>query len=581
MFNKNDIINNEYEVLFPIQNTSYGSSYRVRRIENGKVFMLKIYEKNKLNSWHFNEDGDLLEAEIHKQINHPNISKFISCKMINFQNQEIYLYVVDFISGETLQERIDREGLQSVLFVKNIINKVMSAVSYLHELHNPIIHGDITPLNIMLDLGSDNVEPILFDFGLSKQKNHSTSYNGTVPSIFYCSSELFDGNFSIKSDVFSLGALYYMLLEGYFPFHEQFTVSDINSVDLKEKIINSRQSKLTFNPTNNHDEQIKLSIIKSLLNIESRFESVNDFYLSINKEKLISHEEIKKEELKNVLLKKEGGGFSKIAGMDNLKELINEKIIEPLKDPESYKDYGIEPPNGILFYGPPGCGKTFFAECLSEELGFNFIKIDPSTVASKYVHGGKEKIKSIFDAAKENAPTILFIDEIEGIIPNRESADVGHHYASEVNEWLVQLNNCGKHNIFVIAATNIMENMDPAILRTGRFDEKILVPMPDLQSRKSLIQLFLNKRKKVVSDNIDYEKLSKLTEGYNCKDIDVIINNASRIALKNKSKISDEFIIKVIEQTAPSATNEQIAKYSKGERAENKKSKKIGFRQKS
>mgnify|MGYP006114387807 CR=1 FL=1 len=201
MFKKNDLINNKYEVLFFIQNTSYGSSYRVKSIEDGKVYMLKIYEKDRLHDWHFNENGDLLEAEIHSQIDHPNISKFVSCDLIKYQDQDIYIYLVQFISGETLQERLDREGKPSITFVNTMIKKIIHSISYLHSMESPIIHADITPLNIMLDMSSGDLEPILIDFGLAKHKGYKTFYNATVPSIFYCSPELFNGEFSVKSDV--------------------------------------------------------------------------------------------------------------------------------------------------------------------------------------------------------------------------------------------------------------------------------------------------------------------------------------------------------------------------------------------
>ena len=579
MFKKNDIINDKFEVLFPIQSTTFGSSYRVKGKEDGKIYMLKIYEKEKLHDWHFNEKGGLIEAEIHQQIDHPNISKFVSCELINFQKQDLYIYVVEFISGETLQERIDREGNPNPTFSTNLMKKIMSAVSYLHSLDTPIIHSDITPLNIMLDMSSGTLEPILIDFGLSKHKEYSTSYSSSVPSIFYCAPELFNGEHSDKTDIFSLGALYYILLEGYFPWHNKFNISDINSVDLQDKIISNRNSKLTFTAMNAIDETIKMSIIKSLLsNPSSRFESVDDFYKSITKEKLISHEEIKKEEIKNVLLKKGGEGFKKVAGMHDLKQMIQDEVIDPLKDPESFKDYGIEPPNGILFYGPPGCGKTFFAECLSEEIGFNFIKVGPSDVGSKYVHGGQEKIKQLFDSAKENAPTILFLDEIDAMIPDRESSEIGHHYASEVNEWLIQFNNCGEQDVFIIAATNKMDKIDSAVLRAGRFDRKILVPVPDFDSRKALFELYLDKRKKVLADNINLEQLSKLTENYVCSDIKLIVNDASRIARKKKDRISQEMLEIIIKQTSSSISSKEISKYSESKTQKNKDSNSIGFK---
>ena len=194
----------------------------------------------------------------------------------------------------------------------------------------------------------------------------------------------------------------------------------------------------------------------------------------------------KKEEIKNVLLKKGGEGFKKVVGMHDLKQMIRDEVIDLLKDPESFKDYGIEPPNAILFYGPPGGGKTFFAEKLAEEIGFNFIKVSPSDVGSKYVHGGQEKIKQLFDFAKENSPTVLFLDEIDALIPGRENSEIGHHYASEVNEWLVQFNNCGEQDVFIIAATNKMDKIDSAVLRAGRLDRHYYVG-PDSDDGDSTI----------------------------------------------------------------------------------------------
>ena len=152
--------------------------------------MLKIYEKEKLNDWHFIEKGDLIEAEIHQQINHPNISKFISCELISFQEQDLYIYVVEFISGETLQERIDREGNPNPTFATNLMKKIMSAVSYLHSFDSPIIHSDITPLNIMLDMSTEPWSQFLLIFGLSSISNTVLSITHPFLLFLLCTNNL-------------------------------------------------------------------------------------------------------------------------------------------------------------------------------------------------------------------------------------------------------------------------------------------------------------------------------------------------------------------------------------------------------
>ena len=592
MFKKNDIINKKFEVLFPIQNTTFGSSYRVKNIEDSKIYMLKIYEKVKLQDWHFNKKGDLIESEIHKQIDHPNIAKFISCELIKFEKKELYIYVVEFINGETLQEHIEREGKPDTVFATMLMKKIMSAIDYLHSKSNPIIHADITPLNIMLDVGADN-EPILFDFGLSKQKEDKTFYNTSVPSIFYCAPEIFNNESSTRSDIFSLGALFYTLMEGFFPWRNRFGISEVENdgenINLQEKIIDKRNSELIFFNDSIIEKNIKSTIKRALsLNPDTRYNSIKemtqemDHHKDVDDKKIVAavhwkkptKPEKKSEEKKSSISKKSGDGFKKVAGMDDLKILIREEVIEPLQEPESFKDYHIEPPNGILFYGPPGCGKTFFAECLSEEIGFNFVKVGPSDVGSTYVHGSQEKIKKLFDSAKKNAPTILFLDEIDAMIPDRESSDISHHYASEVNEWLIQFNNCSEQEVFIIGATNKMNKIDSAVLRSGRFDRKILVPVPDFESRKSLFKLYLDLRKKVVDNDIDYDKLSELTLNFVCSDIKLIVNDASRAARKIKANISQKILENIISETSSSISEEEISKYSKNKKTPKKS---IGF----
>ena len=123
MLSKNQIVDNKYEVLFNIHATTYGHSFRVKSIENGKLYMLKIYELDKLQPWHFNSDNQLIEESIHSKLDHPNISKFISCKKTIIDEKEVLIYIVDFISGETLQDKIEREGAISISLAQQIFSK--------------------------------------------------------------------------------------------------------------------------------------------------------------------------------------------------------------------------------------------------------------------------------------------------------------------------------------------------------------------------------------------------------------------------------------------------------------------------
>ncbi|MBK8352704.1 MAG: ATP-binding protein [Saprospirales bacterium] len=169
-----------------------------------------------------------------------------------------------------------------------------------------------------------------------------------------------------------------------------------------------------------------------------------------------------------------------VAGMRELKAIFERDIILPLREPAIYKAYKVSLPNGVLLYGPPGCGKTFIARKLAEVLNYNFKEIKPSDLASIYVHGTQDKIGQLFADAKAQAPCMLFLDEIEALVPNRSSGGVSFHYQAEVNEFLVHLNECEKNKILVIGATNLPNLIDPAVRRPGRLDKKIFVAPPDL-----------------------------------------------------------------------------------------------------
>ena len=165
-------------------------------------------------------------------------------------------------------------------------------------------------------------------------------------------------------------------------------------------------------------------------------------------------------------------GFSDVAGMHGLKKILVRDVINPLRNPGKYRKFKVSIPNGILLYGPPGCGKTFIVKKLAEELGYHFIEVSPSCIGSTYIHGTSLNIAKIFTDAKNNKPAILFFDEFEGLVPKRESLGHGGQFKNEeINEFLTHLNNAGENQILVVCATNQIDLIDSAILRSGRIDK--------------------------------------------------------------------------------------------------------------
>jgi transitional endoplasmic reticulum ATPase len=321
-------------------------------------------------------------------------------------------------------------------------------------------------------------------------------------------------------------------------------------------------------------------------NAENRFKNIKEFIQAVNGEFEVENPILEKSSTQNQTLKsvKHGEGFKSIAGMQNLKDTIKLDVIDALNEKEKYAEYGLTIPNGMLLYGPPGCGKTFFAEKMAEEIGFNFYQIKPSDIQSKWVNASQENIKNLFEEARKNAPSIIFIDELDALVPNRDNSSVNHMNTSAVNEFLAQMNNSGDEGVFIIGATNRPNSIDPAILRAGRLDKHIYLPPPDYEARELMFKLYLEKRPTDIG--LDYAALSKATDNYVSSDIKFLCDEASRMALKNKSRISKQILLQTIEANKPSISLSELNSYNaikakmEGKQSNSNERPEIGFKNK-
>ena len=244
--------------------------------------------------------------------------------------------------------------------------------------------------------------------------------------------------------------------------------------------------------------------------------------------------------------------------MTELKEMLTNDVVRAINEKELYESYGISIPNGMLLYGPPGCGKSFVSRKFAEEIGSNYMQYNPSDVKSKYINATEGIIKEIFTDAAKRAPTVLFFDEFDALVPSRDS-DLHHMNASTVNEFLAQMDNSGEKGVFVIGATNRPDKIDPAILRAGRIDKKIYLAPPDKAARDEMFRLYLKTRP--VDFSVDYKVLAEKTEFFVSGDIKFIIDEASRAALKKKERITQETILKVISEFIPSISQQKLQYY--------------------
>lgn len=256
-------------------------------------------------------------------------------------------------------------------------------------------------------------------------------------------------------------------------------------------------------------------------------------------------------------------GFECIAGMDNLKRQLIADVINPLRNPENFKKFKVSIPNGIILFGPPGCGKTFIVRKLAEELGYNYFEVKHSDLTTPYIHGAVSNIGKVFATAKQNAPAVIFFDEISGLLPNRANLHETTSYKEEeIDEFLVQLNDAADNRILVIGATNYIDRIDPAAIRPGRFDKKIYVSPPDPVARKALFRMGLSNRP--YDKNIDFDRLAEMTDGFTAADIieDVIESAARAAANLNRESINQELLEREVRRIKP-GKNRQIKENDK------------------
>jgi transitional endoplasmic reticulum ATPase len=219
-----------------------------------------------------------------------------------------------------------------------------------------------------------------------------------------------------------------------------------------------------------------------------------------------------------------------IGDLEEVKERIREIVEIPMRHPELFKHLGIEPPKGVLLYGPPGCGKTLLAKALANEIGAYFIAINGPEIMSKFYGESEARLREIFEEAEKNAPSIIFIDELDAIAPKREEVvgEVEKRVVAQLLTLMDGLKERGK--IIVIGATNRIDAIDPALRRPGRFDREIEIPPPDKRARKEI--LLVHTRDVPLADDVDIDALAEITHGYTGADLAALVKEAAMSALR-------------------------------------------------
>ena len=577
-----------YKVQSLIKSNYYTETYRVVDGDN-HPFFLKLFIVNRLPYVLLNpESKKVREIEYCQLLNHRNLVNYVADGAFERESGSYQYYVTGYFSGDVLADRLRTSGPLSEEKALKVFRSLLVGLQHMHSQSPALCHNDITPRNILLSDTMDD-EAVLIDMGhTSKPCSGLVNFDTNDLDVLYHAKETMVGIFDEQSDIFSACATFYAMLTGQAPWVAELPwnkdLPTTRDYKTRFKVIwQYRQSHPLDLSELNVSNKTKYIIEHGLaLKASDRFASVNDIIAIIDDKESSSENEPEDskrtesspgnkgesgrsgdkgddDDLDIDIRRGNGNGFKDIAGMQELKDYLKQKVIFVIQNKDLAEQYRITPPNGMLLYGPPGCGKTFFAEKFAEETGFNFMLIKSSDIGSSLVHGTEAKIKKLFEKAEKHNPIVLCFDEFDALVPIR-GAHGTEYVSSEVNEFLAQMNNCAKKGIFIIATSNRPDKIDPAILRTGRIDKQVYVPLPDFEARKEMFKMYLNNRPTCEDVNVD--EYARRTEGYIASDIAFIVNDAAMTAAFTRNPISDELMRTSIDNIKPSLQKEVLEEYS-------------------
>jgi transitional endoplasmic reticulum ATPase len=259
--------------------------------------------------------------------------------------------------------------------------------------------------------------------------------------------------------------------------------------------------------------------------------------------------------------------FDDVAGLEDVKQDIRLKMIYPFQHPELAEKFGVRPGGGVLLYGPPGTGKTMLAKATAGEIDASFFRISPADILSKWVGEAEQNIKKLFDAAAGEKRSIIFIDEIEALVPARkdEGSSVMQRVVPQILQGMEGFDKKKINPILFMGATNVPWQLDPAVLRPGRFDDKVYIPLPDLPARRKLLELYLSHRP--LHSEVDLDAAAVKMEGFSGADIKYICDRSAtipflqQVATGKEGDITAEILNAAIHDAPKSVSREMLARF--------------------
>ena len=593
-------LNTKFEGYTPIEVLDDSTSYReVYLAKNGyeQDVALIVYDINKLPDCF--ADGKIPEFEVIPQLTNEVFPAYIESGDYNEDDTSLRWMTTKYVGRTTLSEYILSDHIRNEREMLHQFYKLLVALKELSWCMWGGCYNNVSTDNIIISTeASGDTKWYLVGLncvsGICKGRATFDTY---ASSRLFRAPETFVGHYNVRSDIFALGVVLAIILQGEHPWREFMAADPYLPSVLIIKIIRNHTPTLLM------PDALKDIVAKAIATKPSeRYKSIEDFgadiaeYLggenmssfdfAISRTKyMVTSDESKDEEESVDFIKQQtpsqpktnvkiervkGNGFKDVAGMAQLKGKLIRNFVDIVQNRELAAQFQITPPNGILLWGPPGTGKTFISRKLAEESGMLFSLIKPSDLGNIYIHGSQNMIADLFTrseelAAKNNCGVLLVFDEFDSLVPKRSVND-DNNQANEVAEFLTRLNDCAEKNVFVVATTNRIDAIDPAILRKGRMDSVIYVGLPDEEARKELLEIELMKRP---HEDIDTAHIVELTKGYSSSDISFIVKECARcsfeesVKAKHLVKINQTLLEKTIAETRPSVTYDELKQFER------------------
>ena len=533
------------------------------------MYFMKVFDIANIPHEQLFEGKEVYEIQLCKELNtddNVNVVRYVDNGEVRKGNAVYHYLVTEFYRGMLLLDAVRQEGRFDLEDAVQITLCVLSGLSFIHS--RALIHNDIRPSNIMLqELEDGMLMPTVIDLGhISYMVKGRPTFADEDLMPYFRAPETFRAVYTVKSDIFSTGALLYFLLFGKAPWEDMdLRAFDGDKQKIADAVKKARKQDLVL-----ETEEVKLPdymkaiLLKALAKKpEDRFASAGEFAQALFEQVMPELAKRMEEESPNanpqpeqsqvnngptITFKKgSGSGFDNVTGRNELKEQLRKEVLFALQNPEKAKAYKLPAINGVLLYGPPGCGKSLVLSSFAEELGYNYTIIKGPEMGHIYQEGVLDNLQRVFDAAEIKAPFVICIDELEFLAPN-PNAEGEENVTPQISALYGMMNECSKKGILVVATTNRPDLIDQSIMRIGCFDRVFFVPQPDFEARKDIFMAHLKDRP---CEDIDFDELARMSDDFNAGDITEAVNEAAMTAAYNDVPISQKILMDVLKYKNP------------------------------